>query len=103
MFRLCFCLQTTSVLQPLDQEVIATVKAHYHATVFRQLRHATESNDELRQILAEDSNADGDNDIDKPMEEEEEEDPSLSTQHVTVHQFWWKFTVKDAVDNLIQT
>ena len=54
---------TTSLLQPLDQEVIATVKARYHATVYRQLRHATESNDELRQILAEDSNADGDNDI----------------------------------------
>ena len=66
---------TTSVLQPLDQEVIATVTARYHATVFRQLRHATESNNELRQILAKDSSADSDSGIDEPMEEEEKRTP----------------------------
>ena len=55
---------TTSVLQPLDQEIIVCIKSHYHTQVFRQLRAATETNVEIRYIL-EDQDVDTD-DLDDP-------------------------------------
>ncbi|XP_068246764.1 tigger transposable element-derived protein 1-like [Palaemon carinicauda] len=81
---------TTSLLQPLDQEIIACVKALYHKTVFRDFRRCTESNIEAQQMIEDDS------DVDEPMEEEVNEDL------LTVHEFWRKFTVKHAVDHLMK-
>ena len=59
----------TSLIQPLDQVVIACVKARYHTSVFHLLQSATESDVELREIL---EDVDGDQDpptIDDPAED----------------------------------
>ena len=41
---------TTSLIQPLDQEIISCVKAKYQKLVFKQLREATEKQVELLQL-----------------------------------------------------
>ena len=93
--------KTTSLIQPLDQEIIATVKSRYQAHVFRDLRSSTDSNVEVRQILYGNQDAD----IDEDELPDVVEDPDFPTDNpnlVTVHQFWGRFTVKDAVDNLMR-
>ena len=95
--------QTTSIIQPLDQEIIATVKCRYHSEVFCELRRSTESLVEVWQILY--GNEDGDLDDDDDLLDVLE-DPDFPTtenpQLFTVHQFWRCFTVKDAVDHLLR-
>ena len=44
---------TTSLLQPLDQEVIASVKALYQLRVYHQLAAATDTGEEARQLAEE--------------------------------------------------
>ena len=91
---------TTSLIQHLDQEIIATVKARYHSQVFHSLRGSTESLVEVRQILH--GNEDDDIDEEELADVNEAPDfPSENPDLVTVHQFWCRFTVKDAVDNLM--
>ena len=86
---------TTSIIQPLDQEIISCVKAKYHELVFRQLRDATESNVELRQIQEEEGGTSEDDDDLPDLPDES------STATKTVQEFWKAFTVKDAIDNLM--
>ena len=56
---------TTSLVQPLDQEVIANVKQFYHTKMFDLLRSKTETCEEIQEIRDED--LDGDADIDEPI------------------------------------
>ena len=92
---------TTSVIQPLDQEIIANVKSRYQAMLFRDLRASTDSQVEVQQILY----GDEDSDIDDEVLPDIEEDPDFNTDTpdlVTVHQFWRRFTVKNAIDYILQ-
>ena len=93
---------TTSLLQPLDQEIIACVKAKYHKRVFRDLREKTESRTAIENIVADLDRDMDDEDIDDPLPLEEE-DPAeeLERDHLTVKEYWQGFTVKDAVDNVV--
>ena len=91
--------QTTSIIQPLDQEKIATMKCRCHSEVFRELRHSTESLVEVRQILL--GNED-DVDVDLPNLMDDPDFPTENPQLVTVHQFWHRFTVKDAIDHMLR-
>ena len=92
--------KTTSLIQPLDQEIIATVKSRFQAQVFRDMRRSTDSNVEVRQILY---NEDGDIDEEEELPDvaEDPDFPSETPELMSVHQFWKNFTVKDAVDNLM--
>ena len=69
---------TTSLIQPLDQELIANVKTIYYRNVFRDLRSKTESNVEIQMILQEDDNH-PDQDIDDPDDPGDPDDPPPST------------------------
>ena len=86
---------TTSLLQPLDQEIISTVKAKFRARVFRRLRQATETNAEVEAIMR------GSDDENDEMDELPDLDEEVPQAAMTVFEFWRKFTVKDAVDNLL--
>ena len=85
---------TTSLIQPLDQEIIACVKAKYHQSVFERMRKATASDVELQQILEEENGEDDD-------EDDVTENPPEKPEFVRVTRFWKQFTVKDAVDSLV--
>ena len=94
--------QMTSIIQPLDQEIIATVKCRYHSEVFRELRRSTESLAEVRRILFGNEDGDLNDDDDLP---DVLDDPDFLTENpqlVTVHQFWRRFTVKDTTDHLLR-
>ena len=95
--------QTTSIIQPLDQEITATVKCHYHSEAFCEMRRSTESLVEVRQILLgnEDDDLDDDVDVGLPDLMDDPDFPTENPQLVTVHQFWRRFTVKDAIDHLL--
>ena len=88
---------TTSLLQPLDQEVIACVKARYHGGVFRTLLQATETDVEIQQMVT-----DGDGDL-EDIEETDDSPVDASTPQamIKVTEFWKRFTVKDAIDHLM--
>ena len=98
---------TTSLVQPLDQEIIACVKNFYHTRLFDHLRAKTETNEEIRQIEAEDLY--GDLDIDEPLPDNPPEDdlPDPTPDEgpvapeMNVRQFWRQFTIRNAVDFLI--
>ena len=89
---------TTSLVQPLDQEVIANVKRFYHTKMFDLLRSKTETCEEIQEIRAED--LDGDADIDEPIPEPvlPPDAPQVLTPEMTVCEFWRKFTVKQALE-----
>ena len=96
--------QTTSIIQPLDQEIITTVKCRYHSEVFRELRCSTESLVEVRQILLGNENSDLDDDVDVDLPDlmDDPDFPTEDPQLVTVHQFWRRFTVKDVTDHMLR-
>ncbi|KAK3892960.1 hypothetical protein Pcinc_003139 [Petrolisthes cinctipes] len=50
---------TTSLVQPLDQEIIANVNKFYYSRLFVHLRAKTDNNEEIRMIEAEDLAMDG--------------------------------------------
>lgn len=90
---------TTSLVQPLDQEIIATVKTKYQHTVFLDLLRATESNVELQQMVE-----DGDGELEEPAVADVpgEVAPEMPQELMSVYEFWRRFTVKDAVDHLMR-
>ena len=96
--------QTTSIIQPLDQEIIATVKCRYHSEVFLELHHSTESLVEVWQILLgnEDGDLDDADNVDLPDLLDDTDFPTENPQLVTVHQFWRRLTVKDAIDHMLR-
>lgn len=100
--------KTTSIIQPLDQEFIGTVKAIYQKRLYRLLRDKTESGEEVRQIIAEADAEQEDADIDDlpPVAHTEADEDIIRTftnpKVISVHQFWRQFTVKDAIDHLLQ-
>ncbi|KAG7172217.1 Tigger transposable element-derived protein 1-like 24 [Homarus americanus] len=83
---------TTSLIQPMDQELICNVKAAYSAKKFKLLNDCTNTKDELRKL--------GDTDSESKSDEDKEQE--VVTQEVLVKQFWKKFNVKQAVDFLVE-
>ena len=77
---------TTSKLQPLDQEVIANVKILFYGMIHNKMRMQTNNQQEIREIAADLSGSGNDS------EPEESEEPVLS-----VKMFWKWFKIK-AVD-----
>ncbi|MEL7079620.1 MAG: hypothetical protein AAGM46_27430, partial [Cyanobacteria bacterium J06582_2] len=87
---------TTSLIQPLDQEIISNVKAKYQALVFRQLRSATDDDAEVRLIMEDDRDSDEPDDPEEDPEEDPDDiDPVQGGSRAIslVTNFWKKFTV----------
>ncbi|KAG7173367.1 Tigger transposable element-derived protein 1-like 92 [Homarus americanus] len=82
---------TTSLIQPMDQELICNVKAAFSAKKLKLLNGYTNTKDELRNLGDTDSKSDDD------------EEQQLAEQEVLVKHFWRKFNVKKAVDFLSQS
>ncbi|KAK3890069.1 hypothetical protein Pcinc_005984 [Petrolisthes cinctipes] len=115
---------TTSLLQPLDQEVIANVKTFYQTRVYALMRQQTETGEEIQAVL---DSGDEAGDIDDPLPEPAGGEPGTGTPHtqtdgddqsarsfashhhlapnpnaISVKQFWRQFTIKDAVTHLLK-
>lgn len=91
---------TTSLVQPLDQEVIATLKGIYQTHLYDYLHEKTDSNEEIVAM-------ENDPDLDSNSENEENEPQQLPTElhepEMTVTAFWRAFSVKNAVDFLLRS
>ncbi|KAG7172208.1 Jerky protein-like 29 [Homarus americanus] len=83
---------TTSLIKPMDQELICNVKAAYSAKKFKLLNDCTNTKDELRKL--------GDTDSESKSDEDKEQE--VVTQEVFAKQFWKKFNVKQAADFLVE-
>ncbi|KAG7170829.1 Tigger transposable element-derived protein 1-like 31 [Homarus americanus] len=83
---------TTSILQPMDQELICNVKAAFSTKKFKLLNDYTNTKEELRNLS--DTNTDS--------KSEDDEDQQLAEQEVLLKQFWRTFNVKKAVDFLVE-
>ncbi|KAG7176727.1 Tigger transposable element-derived protein 1-like 59 [Homarus americanus] len=81
---------TTSLIQPMDQELICNVKAAFSAKKFKLLNDYTNTKDELHNLGDTDSKRD------------EDEDQQLAQQEVLVKHFWRNFNIKKAVDFLVE-
>ena len=79
---------TTSKLQPLDQELIANVKLLFYGKVHNKLRNKTDNQKEIREIERE-------NDSEEGHEQDEEE---TKESIISVKTFWKQFKIKEAVD-----
>ncbi|KAG7170357.1 Tigger transposable element-derived protein 1-like 23 [Homarus americanus] len=83
---------TTSILQPMDQELICNVKAAFSAKKFNLLNDYTNTKEKLRNLS--DTNTDS--------KSEDDENQQLAEQEVLLKQFWRTFNVKKAVDFLVE-
>ncbi|KAG7163294.1 Tigger transposable element-derived protein 1-like 77 [Homarus americanus] len=83
---------TTSILQPMDQEFICNVEAAFSAKKFNLLNDYTNTKEELRNLS--DTNTD--------RKSEDDENQQLAEQEVLLKQFWRTFNVKKAVDLLVE-
>ncbi|KAG7163959.1 Tigger transposable element-derived protein 1-like 48 [Homarus americanus] len=83
---------TTSIIQPMDQELICNVKAAFSAKKFKLLNDYTNTKEELHNLS--DTNTDS--------KSEADEDQQLAEQEVLLKQFWRTFNVKKAVDFLVE-
>ncbi|KAK3875317.1 hypothetical protein Pcinc_019811 [Petrolisthes cinctipes] len=115
---------TTSLLQPLDQEVIANVKTFNQTRVYALMRQQTETGEEIQAIL---DSGDEAGDIDDPLPEPAGGEPGTSTpptqpdgddqsarssaphhhlapnpNAISVKQFWRQFTIKDVVTHMLK-
>ena len=79
---------TTSKLQPLDQELIANVKLLFYGKVHNKLRSKTYNQEEIREIERENDSEEG--------QKQDEEDTEESI--ISVKTFWKQFKIKEAVD-----
>ena len=123
--------RTTSLIQPLDQELISTVKQIYHRNVYDYLREQTETNEEL--YAMEELTTDEDSEESAPLPSPATPRPSpaaalaagssspdpdspppplalasatpphRSAPETSVIKFWKRFTVKDGVDFLLKS
>ena len=89
---------TTSLVQPLDQEIIATLKGIYQTHLYDYLHSKTDSNAEIVAM-------ENDPDLVDSEEDGGEQQPRTELQEpeMTVTAFWRAFTVKNAVDFLLQS
>lgn len=80
---------TTSLIQPLDQEVIAVVKAAYLKRQFRNMREASKD-EKVIQGLIEDED-----------DEDEDEAQAATESEARVMRYWKNFKVKEAVHLMV--
>ncbi|KAG7170054.1 Tigger transposable element-derived protein 1-like 42 [Homarus americanus] len=83
---------TTSILQPMDQELICNVKAAFSTKKFKPLNDYTNTREELRNL----------SDTTTDSKSEDDEDQQLAEQQVLLKQFWRIFNIKKAVDFLVE-
>ncbi|KAG7171309.1 Tigger transposable element-derived protein 1-like 83 [Homarus americanus] len=83
---------TSSILQPMDQELICNVKAAFSTKKFKLLNDYTNTREELRNPS--DTNTDS--------KSEDDEDQQLAEQKILFKQFWRIFNIKKAVDFLVE-
>ncbi|KAG7156225.1 Tigger transposable element-derived protein 1-like 45 [Homarus americanus] len=83
---------TTSILQPMDQELICNVKAAFSTKKFKLLNDYTNTREELRNL----------SDTTTDSKSEEDEDQQLAQQKILFKQFWRVFNIKKAVDFLVE-
>lgn len=99
---------TTSLVQPLDQEVICNIKDFYYTRLFDDLRSKTGKNEELQQIEAEHFFHDFNLDDPSPTSPDELPDhqPETDTEslapEMTVTEFWHQFTIRSALEFLVE-
>ncbi|KAG7172207.1 Tigger transposable element-derived protein 1-like 50 [Homarus americanus] len=84
---------TTSILQPMDQELICNVKAAFSTKKFKLLNDYTNTREELRNL----------SDTTTDSKSEEDEDQQLAQQKILFKQFWRVFNIKKAVDFLVES
>ncbi|XP_042223280.1 tigger transposable element-derived protein 1-like [Homarus americanus] len=85
---------TTSLIQPMDMEIISCVKAAYSRKQFRRMRFATE--DENAEQMLVDSEEEED-------QEEKEGGGDVETEaEQQVKQYWRAFNVKEAIDLIVK-
>ncbi|KAG7171332.1 Tigger transposable element-derived protein 1-like 9 [Homarus americanus] len=84
--------KTTSILQPMDQELICNVKAAFSTKKFKLLNDYTNTREELRNL----------SDTTTDSKSEDDEDQQLAEQQVLLKQFWRIFNIKKAVDFLVE-
>ncbi|KAG7165660.1 Tigger transposable element-derived protein 1-like 63 [Homarus americanus] len=82
----------TSILQPMDQELICNVKAAFSTKKFKLLNDYTNTREELRNL----------SDTTTDSKSEDDEDQQLAEQQVLLKQFWRIFIIKKAVDFLVE-
>ncbi|KAG7154995.1 Jerky protein-like 19 [Homarus americanus] len=83
---------TTSILQPMDQELICNVKAAFSTKKFKLLNDYTNTREELRNL----------SDTTTDSKSEDDEDQQLAVQKILFKQFWRIFNIKKAVDFLVE-
>ncbi|KAG7174109.1 Tigger transposable element-derived protein 1-like 20 [Homarus americanus] len=84
---------TTSLIQPMDQELICNVKAAFSTKKFQLLNDYTNTREELRNL----------SDTTTDSKSEEDEDQQLEQQKILFKQFWRIFNIKKAVDFLVES
>ncbi|KAG7176481.1 Tigger transposable element-derived protein 1-like 86 [Homarus americanus] len=83
---------TTSILQPMDQELICNVKAAFSTKKFKLLNDYTNTREELRNL----------SDTTTDSKSEDDEDQQLAEQKILFKQIWRIFNIKKAVDFLVE-
>ena len=84
---------TTSLIQPLDQEVISVVKAKYSKHQLRTLKDATKDDEVLQQLV------DNSEEDDETSEEQVRADNEHEKQ---VLLYWKNYNIKNAVDLVVE-
>ncbi|KAK3855678.1 hypothetical protein Pcinc_037935 [Petrolisthes cinctipes] len=97
---------TMSVIQPLDQEIIANVKLIYYKKIYDKMREVTDDQEELKVIQEEESDDDelllGPklDTADQPRPSQQPQ--TASSAIISVRQFWKNFNVKNAIDYMTE-
>ncbi|KAG7165927.1 Tigger transposable element-derived protein 1-like 22 [Homarus americanus] len=84
---------TTSLIQPMDQELICNVKAAFSTKKFQLLNDYTNTREELRDL----------SDTTTDSKSDEDEEQQLEQQKILFKQFWRVFNIKKAVDILVES
>ena len=118
---------TTSLLQPLDQEIISSTKAIYQMRVYRQLAAATDTGEEAQQLEEEKNTSSNTSSEEDVTDDDHMDNTAASTaarasteatastatvstplpedvtgrQVVTLREFWKRYNVKHALNNFV--